>query len=295
MLTFSPCGEKENAVLARRAKRDGVLAVMRELSEEETLELRTARTDRFLFVRLYDGKTYEFLLPIPLACGAKIADGLRELEEYAVWQEIPLCLTDVPRRLAGKLLARFPHVDADRLDEEGRKFSLRVKTELMLLEELPTLEGEGILLSPLTEEDAPAYETLCRGMDASWGYDFREDEPDADGAYFLRAAEADFAHRAALTLAVRLPDGTFVGETTLHAFNGRGGAEFSVRILPAYRRHGYARAALYAITDYAFDALGLTHVLARCRPENTASLAMLRAEIGEPTALPDGTLLFTAS
>ena len=61
----------------------------------------------------------------------------------------------------------------------------------------------------------------------------------------------------------------------LYAFDGKGGAEFSIRILSGYRRCGYAERALAILFDFCEDTLALRHVDGICLKENAPSRAMM--------------------
>ena len=166
--------------------------------------------------------------------------------------------------------------------ELGGKVRIDVGTELDSLPRIPTVKSERLSLTPLRPSDREAYNALCLDDDRNrwWGYDYRtglNGAPLTDD-YFLSAANADFAARRAVNLAVRLK-GRFIGEVVLYNPDYRGGFEQGCRIAPAYAGHGYGTEAFAAAADWALYHLSLTRVVAKCFKENEASHRMLSASM----------------
>ena len=158
------------------------------------------------------------------------------------------------------------------------KHQVRLQNELQVfLNEIPTLSTQRLTLTPLREEDIPAYNALVLdgGRNRWWGYD------DVGGLgapveerSFFEVAQRDFANRLAVNFAVRL-DGKLIGEAVLYRFDYRGGAELGCRIAADQAGHGYGTEAFAAVAEWAIFGLGVDHVVAKCFKENTASYKML--------------------
>ncbi|QAU23466.1 N-acetyltransferase [Dyella sp. M7H15-1] len=81
-----------------------------------------------------------------------------------------------------------------------------------------------------------------------------------------------------LQLAIRLPDGTLIGDLGLHLPpDVQGSYEFGITVAPAYQGKGYAREAAQALLDFLFHTLGARRVHASIDPRNVASAALLRS------------------
>ena len=159
------------------------------------------------------------------------------------------------------------------------KLCFTVGSQLDLLEEVPAIETQRLMLSALTDADRAAYNALCLDDERNrwWGYDYRDDlcgELTED--YFLEVARQDFAARNAANWALRL-DGRCIGEAVLYNHDWRGGMELGCRIAPEYAGHGYGAEAFAAVAHWALYTLGLTRVVAKCFHENVASKKMLES------------------
>ncbi len=169
----------------------------------------------------------------------------------------------------------------------GPKVRILARNELSMLDTIPVLRSERLYLDGLREEDRPLYNQLCLDDERNrwWGYDYRDDlGGELTEDYFLRVAREDFRSRLAVNFAVRLPDGSFVGEAVLYRFDYRGGAELGCRILPAYAGNGYGAEAFRRAAEWSLYTLGLYRLTAKCYHENLASRKMLGScmrQIGE--------------
>lgn len=176
----------------------------------------------------------------------------------------------------------------------AQKFDVDVENILYLIDEIPTLRTDRLILDAITEADAESYGALCLddGHNRYWGYDYREDldGQTANGTYFCRVAQQDFSSRRAINFAVR-QNGAFIGEVVLYRFDNRGSAEIGFRILPAYTRRGYAREAAAAVLDWALYTLGMTSVRAKCFAQNESSQRVL-SSLMRQTHADDGMLYF---
>ena len=159
----------------------------------------------------------------------------------------------------------------------AEKFCFDVKNELEDLREIPEIKTERLTLSVFTDEDRAAYNALCLDDERNkwWGYDYRTDWNGEDlKTYFLDVVREDFAKKRAVNFAIRL-DGKCIGEVLLYRFDGKGGAEEGCRIAPEYGGQGYGAEAFRAVAEWGLYDRHLSHIVAKCYKENTASYQML--------------------
>ena len=242
--------------------------------DDEDTEYAVTESHGCLLFRVYEDE-YSFIYPIKLSDNADHLAAAMEIRAYAVKEEIPLVFTDVRPEELGSLVTKFRHVNIDSSDPENRFYTVRVMSELALIDEIPSYYGYFDLgLTPFTPEDDEDYARLCmdKESNAMWGYDYSEDEPDPEISYFRESAEAEFNRSAALCLAVRYK-GLLVGEATLYYFDLMGGCDCAVRILPEHRRRGHALEALRVLRTLA-RRMGLVRISASVDINNAASIAM---------------------
>jgi ribosomal-protein-alanine N-acetyltransferase len=144
------------------------------------------------------------------------------------------------------------------------------------------LVGQGIRLRPPAAEDYEAWAKLrgaSRVHTEPWEPAWTTDEL-SKSAFRRRLAryQADRASGQGFPFFVtRNRDGVLLGACNLN--NVRRGvlqsADIGYWIGAPYVRKGHARAAVRRVLAFAFDELGLHRVEAACRPENTASSALL--------------------
>lgn len=234
----------------------------------------------FLVRRFYE--EYEFTYPLVLEEDADVEKALSSIEEYAKRHELPLLygdLTEEEQRALAKRyrLCRTEEFDISEEDETPEMiYRLSVLTPCDMLDELPTLCDGEIVLDAIKEEDIPSYAVLCRDEEILevWGVDYREINPDMSDRDFYEGIVDEFESGIALTLAVRL-GGRLIGEIALYAFDGLGGAEFSIRLLRGYRKNGYATRALALLFAYAKEELMLERVDGICLCENSPSRRLM--------------------
>lgn len=229
-----------------------------------------------LLVRIFDMGRYSFVYPIEISDDADADACIAKIRDYAVWQEIPLVICDVPCECLGELVSRFRHVSADAEDAERASYRVSALSELSLSDGDITVSDEDISLVPLSEEYTLEYASLCRDAEVNryWGYDFREDAGEsAPDSYFISEAMAERARESAMTL-IALDGEGFLGDVTYHAFDLTGCAEIAFRIVRDRQGRGRARVLMPLIFDAA-RALGLTHIRARVMKENLRSVNLL--------------------
>ena len=226
-------------------------------------------------VRVFDMGRYLFLYPFAIEDDADTAAALDAIAEYAMREELPLVIDDVPREYVSDFLI-FRHIDVDARDPYGESYRIRVKTECELLNEIPEIDAGRVKLSALIEADIPEYARLCKDKNVNkcWGYDYSEDVSDPSDEYFYETALSELSMGVSLTMAVRYGD-RFVGEAVLYAFDGRGCAEFAVRLLPEWQGKGLGTETVRAICAAARE-MGLVRLCSRVMKENSASVNMLR-------------------
>lgn len=301
MISFSPLSESfiQNATseLKRGSEGDFLLSYLYDLcaDTDESFSVAVCLCHGTLLCRrCFDG-AYEFTLPYPYRDGADTEAALCALEEYARLQEIPLVYTDLCVDDLDALCERYMHPRVHALpieDGDTPLYLLEVLTEAMSIEHVPTLRGESVTLRAPQREDMSAYGRLCRddSILAVWGYDFREDYPDATDEDLFTLTERDFQQGTTLPFFIYYCD-RFVGEALLYAFDGRGGAECAIRILPEYRRRGIARETLSILLSYARDTLHLSYLDGACRESNEPSRALLESTM-TPYTERDGILRY---
>ncbi len=258
--------------------------IMRLLCEQDDgTEYGVSLSHGCLLIRTFDGdEGYSFAYPTALCESADGTAAALDIRAYAVKEEIPLVLYDVPAEELSELLPLFRHANIDSEDEGNRYFRVRIMSELALTDTQPEYYGVfGIAITPLTEEDDSEYARLCMDKDtnALWGYDYSADEPDPEADYFRAVAEAEYYRGTSLSLAVRY-EGRFIGEAVLYYFDLMGGCECAIRLLPEYRGRGYATEALRCLKTVA-RRLGLIRLCAKVDKRNSASIRMTEKVLPE--------------
>ena len=226
-----------------------------------------------LLVRICDGGEYIFSYPYPLTESADEGGAIEEVAQYALREGLPLVFFDVPRESLPVLLTGFRHADIDAEDPFAETYKVTVKSECMLISEAPTVTWGAVTLRELEDRDKEAYAKICLDDENNkyWGYDFKEDEPNADADFFMRTAKNERAIGVAISYAV-IFEGSFVGEAALYAFDCRGGAEAAIRILPEYQGRGLSGDILTALFEVC-RKMGLIRLYADVYSENKPSIA----------------------
>ncbi|MBQ7343391.1 MAG: GNAT family N-acetyltransferase [Clostridia bacterium] len=230
--------------------------------------------DDVLYARIYDGERYVFPLPFMLTEDADAVRACIDLAAYSRRELIPLIITDVPRDEIEFLCSVFPHIDAYTYEDDDDTFYIKVNNECDMLDSIPSIELDGIVLDALTDEDKEKYAELCRDRDLNkhWGYDVDEDNPDGDSDFYLKVAEREFDDGVAITLAIR-EGGELVGEATIYDFDYVGSAEIAVRVLPTCHSRGIGSGATRALIKLSRE-IGLSSLRAEILEENESSIKM---------------------
>lgn len=282
MISFKPFdGDSYDECLSYAAKslpnaeKCEIADIFESLSEmAEECEVGISAYSGCLLVRIYDGE-YIFAYPIPMTEDADEDCALDEMRLYAIKEEIPFVLTDVPGECAEVIEEKYENVEILCEDEDEERYRARFISECAKIPEDMSFSFENGLNFVLpTDIYASEYARLCRdeGVNRFWGYDFRCDAEGCDDGYFLREAERGFNSGCTLTLFVLQGD-KFVGEALLYYFNYLGGAECAVRLLPEFMGRGLGTEVLWALIKAASD-MGLKELYATVDPENLPSIKL---------------------
>ena len=226
-----------------------------------------------LIVRICDGGEYLFSYPYSLTESADESGAVEEVAQYAIREGLPLVFFDVPRDSLPVLLMGFRHADVDAEGECAETYRVTIKSECMLIKNAPEVTSGAVTLRELRYEDRENYARICLDTDNNkyWGYDFRDDDPDADAEFFINSAINERKIGTAISFAV-ISDGEFVGEAALYAFDCRGGAEMAIRILPEFQGRGLSGDILTALFEIC-KSIGLVRLYAEAFAENKPSVA----------------------
>lgn len=235
--------------------------------------LAEAEYDGYTIKREYGERGYSFSY-VTESC----AEAVRK---YAKKEEIPLVYTEVPRQALGALISKFRHADVDAEDASASTYRVTVKSELALLDEIPTVRCGEVSLGKIADEDISEYARLSREPSANefWGYDYRLDNSEPSDEYFINEAKAELMRGTAISLAVRFK-GTFIGEAVLFGFDLSGGAEIGIRLLSEWRSQGLGALALEALIQFA-EKIGLVRLRAEVMCENAASVRLFSSFMDE--------------
>ena len=236
--------------------------------------LAAAYGDNILYVRIYDGERYVFPLPFMLTDDCDMHRACLLLSKYAIREMIPLIITDVPREDLDFVADIFPHIDAWCYAEDDDSFAVKINSECDMLEDVPTLEFDGIRLDEILDSDKELYAELCRDRELNkyWGYDADVDNPDGVSDYYIDVVRREFNDGVAVTFAAR-DGGVFIGEGVIYDFDYLGGASVALRILPRYHGFGYGTRVLRALVKLA-ARIGLARIKTEILNDNAASIAM---------------------
>lgn len=249
-----------------------MFASLSEMTEE--CEVGISAYSGCLLVRIYDGE-YFFAYPIAMTDGADEDGAVDALRLYAIKEEIPFILTDVPKESAELLEDKYANTEIYPEDEDEERYEVRFISECAKISEDRSFNFENGLSFVLPNDDyVSEYARLCRDdtVNRFWGYDYKCDARDCEDEYFLSEAELGIDSGCALTLFVLQGD-RFVGEALLYYFNYLGGAECALRILPEYMGCGLGTKILDSLITTASD-IGLNELYATVHPDNLPSVKL---------------------
>lgn len=228
-----------------------------------------------LLVRVFDMGRYFFIYPCELNEKADAVSAIDAVGEYAMREEIPLVFVDVPAHSLSSFVG-YRHMDVDAEDEGCEAYRVRIKTECEIVSEIPSVTRGRVELNEICESDIDKYATLCKDENVNkyWGYRYSDDVLNPTDRYFFENAMGEFSRGVSITMAVRVSD-NFAGEATIYAFDGKGGAEFAIRLLPSFQGKGLGTESVRAICDVA-KSIGLVRLRSKVMKANSASISMLR-------------------
>ena len=246
-----------------------------DLDSDNDIEYGICLFSGCVIIRIFDMGRYLFVFPYDVSEDANLRCAIDAVGEYAMREEIPLTFSDVPCECLS-LFSGYRHMDVDAEDENAESYRIRIKRESDLIEEIPEIELGRVKLNALSEDDITDYALLCKDENVNkyWGYDYSADVKEPSDRYFYENARMDFASGASISLAVRY-DARFVGEGIIYAFDGKGGAEFAIRLLGEYQGMGLGTEGVRAISRAGFK-IGLVKLYAKVMSENLSSVNMLK-------------------
>lgn len=218
-----------------------------------------------------------FFYPIRIMISGSEEIALALIADFCRVNELREVITDVPQDRLPVALRGVLHARLDAQDE--RLYTLAVETECMLLSDFPELMADELYLGEPTENFADDYKRIIFDKDVNryTGYDVRRDSPETDPLYLIEEARADFYRGNAVTVFATLlsdeGDNVFIGEGVLYRFDGRGGAEISVRLLPEWQGKGYGKKLTLAMIELA-RSIDLRRLFAIVNQENTRSKSL---------------------
>ena len=111
--------------------------------------LATAECEGQIIKRVYGKRGYSFSY-VTKRCAQAV-------REYAKREEIPLVYTEVPKEELGELLSKFRHADIDAEDASATTYRVAVKSELALLDKIPTASCGEVSLGEILDGDICEY------------------------------------------------------------------------------------------------------------------------------------------
>lgn len=262
-----------------------------DIDNEGDIEFAVCVCSGCALVRIFDMGRYMFAFPYEICESADVHLAIDSVREYAMREEISLTFTDVPAEYLSYFRG-FRHMDMDAEDEDAESYRVRIKTECELIDEVPEITRERVELSSLREDDIQAYAVLCKDKNVNkyWGYDYTCDVKEPSDSYFFENAMIEFSSGVSMSMAVRC-DGCFAGEAVIYAFDGKGGAEFAIRLLPEWQGGGLGTETVRALSQMGKN-IGLVKLYSKIMKENKASISMLK-KITDEYKEDDGCVTFT--
>ena len=250
------------------------LAICLEEAEDFDTSIAAAFCDGCALIRVFDMGRYYFLPPEKILPHGNVKNAFDAVLEYAKREELPYVFHSVPRDMLSDLLDGVRHADIDAEGPFGENYCLKIKTECELTEEIFSTDDGDFEIRALENSDAPAYKELCtdKELNKYYGYQISDDHPDMPQEDYIALANAEFERGVALNLAL-VYERSIVGDAIFYAFDGKGGAELAIRILPNRHGKGLGSHFLALLLGYGRD-IGLIRVTALVKRENLPSVRM---------------------
>ena len=231
-----------------------------------------------IFMRYYsDEAGYHFEAPLSVTDDASIEDAYVAISEYCVSEAIAETVVGIPVDELDWMLRGAERYSS--AEDEEDTLAVRIITECMECEFVPEVLYEDVYLGEFASSYAPKYEKLIKdaNLNCHFGYNVLDDIPDGTGIDFIENARAEFERSESITLAATMlenGENSFVGEGVIYAFDGRGNACISFRVLPEYHGRGIGSKIFSGLIAIARD-IGLKRIVAEVKKENTPSLNLL--------------------
>ena len=141
----------------------------------------------------------------------------------------------------------------------------------MNVKKIPTLKGDGIVLSSIKKSDVNDYYKLSTAVknNSYWGYNYKKDIKGESKEEFYNMAKRDFNNGDNAVFIIRQKN-QFLGEVILHNFSYDGQVEIGIRLIKKAQGKGIASKALKKITNYVLNELK-KEPYAKCYIQNEAS------------------------
>lgn len=241
-----------------------------------------------LLLRVLDGVDADYYFPYPEAVADEfdIDAALLEISRYAVREGVPQIITEVYAEDLTRVIRGVRHANIDAMDNEANLYTVSIKTECMLIDAVPDINEGRVYIGELCTAYAADYADLCsdENVNRYFGYDYREDMPNASGDDLIREAEREFSLGIAVNFAATvlsdMGDNVFVGDGALYSFDGRGGAHVCFRLLPRWQGVGLG-AELFSALVSAARSLGLVKLYAEVMTDNLPSAGLLSGRMTE--------------
>ncbi len=245
------------------------------LSPEEDAVYAFSYVSGCALVRIFDLGRYFFAFPYEITEDADVSKAIDEIFEYAIKEGLNVEFTDVAAESL-HLFKGYRHITLDAEDCSAEVYRVKIHTECTLLDEIPELIGERVTLNRILIEDVPLYAKLAKdgNINKYWGYDYKADNPNPKDEYFLETANMEFMSGVAISFAIRYC-GEFVGEAQIYSFDGKGNAEFAIRLFSEFHGKGIASSAADLIYNFA-ASVGMTSLKAQIMKENIASISFAK-------------------
>lgn len=242
-------------------------------------EVSYAYSHGALLLKYYsDDAGYHFEAPIPLTDNCDFESAYIEISEYCKLQAVPEVVVGIPFEHKEIMLRGAEKYECAE-DEDG-SLVVEIFTECMLEDELPEILYDDVYLGEFAYSYAQEYEKLVKNVNLNkhFGYNLTDDIPNGDGIDFINLVRFDFERSESMTFAATVMsdncENVFIGEGTLYAFDGRGGASLSFRVLPEYHGRGFGRKIFMGLFGIA-SKIGVHTLFAEVVKENYASLRIL--------------------
>ena len=252
-----------------------------ELLSEEDIEIGLCVSHECVLARIFDMGRYMFVYPIEMSERSDALAAIDEIRAYAVREELPLVITDIPSECLGELASGFNHTVIDR-EAGGDSFRLEARSECALIQgKCPEVTVGEVTLRLPTESDVSDMARLNkdRELNKYWGYDYLSDIGEVEDGYFLENARQEAEAGVALALSA-VAHGKYVGEAVLYAFDYSGGAELAVRILPEYQGRGLGSLCVEAVARLC-ESIGIARIIGRADERNIPSRKMVEKTFEE--------------